>query len=275
MAYLTQPPARRGALRLWIGARFFRAQRWRLWLCSGIRFARPRPEVSCPYRAACHATPLLRRLRDVDMWMQENKVHNLTLAVERLNNTVLLPGEVLSYWRRIGKPTRKKGYVEGMLLRNGKVTADVGGGLCQLSNLLYWMTLHTPLTVVERHRHGYDVFPDADRTQPFGSGATCYYNYLDLMISNGTEHPYRLCLQLKDGFLQGEWYTALPPVCRYEVYEREHLMQGEYWGGYTRHNVLARRTFDLDGALLCDEVIAENHAVMMYSPMLTGEQDRP
>lgn len=44
------------------------------------------------------------------------------------------------------------------------------------------MALHTPLTVTERHRHGYDVFPDAERTIPFGSGATCFYNYGDLMI---------------------------------------------------------------------------------------------
>ena len=45
-----------------------------------------------------------------------------------------------------------------------------GGGLCQLSNLIYWMTLHTPLTITERYRHSYDVFPDSNRTQPFGSG---------------------------------------------------------------------------------------------------------
>ena len=39
------------------------------------------------------------------------------------------------------------------------------------------MTLHTPLQVTERYRHSYDVFPDADRKLPFGSGATCAYNY--------------------------------------------------------------------------------------------------
>ena len=58
-----------------------------------------------------------------------------------------------------------------MLLKNGTVQYGCGGGLCQLSNLIFWMTLHTPLEVKERHRHGYDVFPDSNRTQPFGSGA--------------------------------------------------------------------------------------------------------
>lgn len=49
------------------------------------------------------------------------------------------------------------------------------------------MTIHTPLTVVERWRHTYDVFPDNNRTQPFASGATCAYPALDLQIENRTD----------------------------------------------------------------------------------------
>ena len=37
------------------------------------------------------------------------------------------------------------------------------------------------------------------------------------------------------------------------------------WGGYTRHN---RLVYDLEGRLLCEEPLAENHAVMMYFPYL-------
>ncbi|MEI3305467.1 MAG: VanW family protein [Dysosmobacter sp.] len=58
------------------------------------------------------------------------------------------------------------------------------------------MTLHTPLTVVERYRHSHDVFPDANRTQPFGSGATCAYPHRDLMIRNDTQQPFQLCLRV-------------------------------------------------------------------------------
>ena len=159
-----------------------------------------------------------------------------------------------------------------MLLRNGRVVPGVGGGLCQCSNLLYWMTLHTPLTVTERHRHGYDVFPDADRTQPFGSGATCFYNYLDLTIRNDTPDTWRLMLRVTDTHLEGEWRCSAPQTLRYEVYEKEHYFQGEYWGGYTRHNALYRRVLDLKGVLLGDEFVCENHALMMYSPMLPEER---
>ena len=52
----------------------------------------------------------------------------------------------------------------------GQIGGDIGGGLCQLSNLIFWMTLHTPLTVVERYRHSHDVFPDATVPSPSAAG---------------------------------------------------------------------------------------------------------
>lgn len=137
-----------------------------------------------------------------------------------------------------------------------------------MSNLIYWMTIHTPLTVTERHRHGYDVFPDSNRTQPFGSGATCFYNYGDLMIQNDTDETYQLLIRFEQDHLVGEWRMNREPDCYYEVYEKEHYMQPEYWGGYTRHNVICRRKYDKNENLETDEYIVENHAIMMYSPFL-------
>ena len=155
-----------------------------------------------------------------------------------------------------------------MLLRNGRAVAGVGGGLCQLSNLIFWMTLHTPLTVTERHRHGYDVFPDANRTQPFGSGATCFYPYLDLMIRNDTQDTYQMRVRVGKTDLEGEWRVSAEPTERYAVVERNHEMRAQYWGGYIRHNELYRQTFDLQGNLLAETLVAVNDAVMMYSPYL-------
>jgi vancomycin resistance protein VanW len=130
------------------------------------------------------------------------------------------------------------------------------------------MTLHTPLQVVERHRHSYDVFPDSSRTQPFGSGATCAYNYLDLMIRNTTDSPYQLKLAVRNHRLTGEWRALTEPLYTYEVYEKDHRISQEYWGGYVRHNTLCRRVYRRDGELAGDEFITENHALMMYSPLL-------
>ncbi|MCI3920115.1 VanW family protein [Paenibacillus sp. TRM 82003] len=264
-------PIRRSALRLAAGKRYYTWKRYAVWALQRSGCARERKEAPLSFQATGHATPLYRKLRNVDMWLQHNKVTNVTLAAERLNGLLIRPGETFSYWRTIGKPTKRKGYKEGMVLFYGGFKPGVGGGLCQLSNLIYWMTLHTPLTVTERHRHSYDVFPDANRTQPFGSGATCAYNYLDLQIRNDTSRTYQLLVQVGDQALAGEWRCDTPQIERYEVFELEHSIKQQHWGGYTRHNKIYRRLLQPDGEWIRDEYVTENHALMMYSPLLPGD----
>lgn len=202
--------------------------------------------------------------------MQQNKIHNLKLAVEKLNGLVLRPGETFSYWRLIGFPGKLKGYRKGMVLVNGQVRAKRGGGLCQLSNLLYWLTLHTPLTVSERYRHSFDVFPDSGRTQPFGSGATCVYNYRDLQITNNFIETFLLSLEVKDRHLVASWKSQFPLSYTYRVYEKKHWITQDK-GFYIRHNILYRECY-LNNQLFSDEYLTENHALMMYSPLLQPPQ---
>lgn len=261
-------PIHRSSLRLKCGKAYYTFRRYWVWVTGNVKIARTRETTKLAYSIFQHQTPLFRRLKDVDMWLQHNKIINLKIAVNRLNNIVIQPGETFSYWRLIGKPTRKKGYVDGMVLYSGSFRSDVGGGLCQLSNLIYWMTLHSPLTVVERHRHSYDVFPDAGRTQPFGSGATCAYNYLDLQIRNDTEIAYQLQVNVGETDLIGEWRSKVKSRYRYEIYEKEHLIKAEYWGGYTRYNRINRRIWNEAEVCIADEEVTENTALMMYEPLL-------
>ena len=266
-----RPPIHRSWLRLRMGKAYYTGKRYLLWCSPKFRWAKNRSQVLLPNVQFRHATPLMRQLRGEDLELQRNKITNLRLAVDRLDGIVLAPGETFSYWKLIGKPSRRKGYLEGMVLFLGQIGSDVGGGLCQLSNLIFWMTLHTPLTVVERYRHSHDVFPDTNRTQPFGSGATCAYPHRDLMIRNDTEQPFQLCVQVGKQVLKGEWRAPAPPVCRYEIVERNHRMDQASWGGYVRHNELYRRIYDLEGGLLEEEFLFANDAIMMYSPLLPEE----
>ena len=262
-------PIRRSRLRRRLGRTFYTWRRYVLWLSGKYRFARERQRNrELPYVHADHRTPLLRKLGAVDMQYQYNKITNLRLAVEQLDGLILRPGETMSYWKLIGKPTYKKGYLDGLVLYCGRFDYGVGGGLCQLSNLIFWMTLHTPLTVDERYRHSHDVFPDSNRTQPFGSGATCAYPHRDLMITNDTARTFQLRLRVGEEYLEGEWRCDYEPYVRYRVVERDHEIRPEYFGGYSRHNRLYRQTLNPDGKVLCDELIVENHALMMYSPLL-------
>lgn len=267
--YQSKKPASRSPIRMLLGKLYFTLRRYFKWIFNrSISYALELRKIELPYIVVSHKTPLYRQLRNVDMWLQENKATNLKLACEKLDGIILKPGETFSFWRLVGKPTKAKGYLKGMVLTNGSYTAGVGGGLCQLSNLIFWMSLHTPLTVTERWRHTHDVFPDVNRTQPFGSGATVVYNYVDLQIRNDTEHEYQLKVRVGDNDLEGEWRCEQSCPYHYEVYESEHLIKQEWWGDYTRHNVIRRKVWDDCDNLVTDELVTENHAIMMYEPLL-------
>lgn len=265
-------PINRSKLRLMAGKVYYSLSRYLLWYSGKYKFAGTLSNQNLEYVHFSHETPLLRNLKDVDMKYQYNKIINLKLAVIKLDGIVIKPGETFSYWKLIGRPTEKKGYVPGMILYCGNYTMGIGGGLCQLSNLIYWMTLHTPLTVVERYRHSYDVFPDSNRTQPFGSGATCFYPYRDIMIKNDTNEDYQLKVKVGQYYLEGGWFSSSKPINKYEIIEKNHNFKSEFWGGFSRHNELYRRRYTMEDVLMDEEYITENHALMMYSPFLDSGQ---
>lgn len=252
-----------------LGGRVYHtALRYCDWYLSGKKIATTREDKLYKVVAFHHETPLLRNLPREDMHLQFNKITNLKVAIERLDRLVIMPGEVFSYWFILGNPSRSKGYLEGMVLKQGQISKGIGGGLCQLSNLIYWMTLHTPLQVIERWRHSYDVFPDTERKLPFGSGATCAYPYLDLQIKNITDDPFQLSLWTDEKNLIGEWRSVRPLEYQYLIYEKEHAMIHEPPFGYIRHNILRREVKNHQGILIADEFVAENRALMMYNPYI-------
>ena len=263
-----ESPIKRGKLRHYLGREFYILKRRLRWLFGSEHYARVRHGVEASHLLFEHQSTLLRRLKDVDMELQYNKITNLRLAVAKLDGVVIRPGETFSIWRLVGRPSARKGYLEGMVLHNGKVQRGVGGGLCQLGNLLYWITLHSPLTIQERWRHSFDVFPDVQRTIPFACGATLSYNYIDFRFRNDTDQPFYLELWMDDTYLWGRLSTEGRHTCSYHVEERDHRVVQQMWGGYTRHNRIVRITTYPDGTT-SEQLLVENHAIMMYSPILS------
>jgi vancomycin resistance protein VanW len=262
-------PQQRSALRMALGKTWFTAKRRMQWHLPGKRYATGRSSTPLPHQHASHRTPLLRPLKGVDMWLQHNKVASLKVAASCIDGLLLRPGETFSFWRLVGKPTARRGFRTGLVLRNGQISQGIGGGLCQMTNLIYWMALHTELSITERWRHGFDVFPDEGRNQPFASGATCSYNYIDLQISNRTANTYQLRVWVEGDYLNGEWRAEAHPRHTYEIVERDHAIRTEWWGGYSRHNSLHRIARDHGTGAECgEEFITENHAIMMYAPLL-------
>ncbi|WP_313164511.1 VanW family protein [Sedimentibacter sp.] len=115
-------PIKRSKLRLMLGKAYYTLSRYALWHSGKLKFADNRLTEQFKYIYFSHKTPLLRELKDVDMQYQYNKIINLKLAVKRIDGIVIKPGETFSYWKMIGRPTSKKGYVPGMVLYCGSYT---------------------------------------------------------------------------------------------------------------------------------------------------------
>ncbi|WP_341472537.1 VanW family protein [Clostridium thermarum] len=113
MGYIDKKPIKRSKIRLFLGKMYYSGKRYRQWYFSGIKYSKNLVEEKYPYVIFTHSTPLIRKLKDVDMRLQYNKVTNLRLAVKNLNHIVIKPGETFSYWKLIGKTSYKKGYLDG------------------------------------------------------------------------------------------------------------------------------------------------------------------
>lgn len=215
-----------------------------------------------PSVVARHQSLLLKKLGDSNEHLQRQKIKNLALAIERINKAIIEPQQTFSYWHLIGKPKAKDGYVLGMLLSRGKVVEGVGGGLCQLSNLLYWLFLHAPVEIIERYHHSYDVFPDSGRVLPFGSGATVFYNYVDLVVKNISPQPLQLKLWLTDAHLKGQILTPHSFPLKYSIREMNHCFVN-WKGKLFRYNELWQDIFK-EGKLQETRFITKNFAPVLY-----------
>jgi vancomycin resistance protein VanW len=238
------------------------------WWFGNVRLATRRKKEKLPVVITRHESLLLRRLGNADMRLQYNKVKNLRIASNRMTHIVMAPGETFSLWRSVGRASRLRGYVPGMLLSQGEVIEGVGGGLCQLANLLHWMALHSPLVVSERYHHSFDAFPDSGRVLPFGSGATIFYNYIDLKFYNPTNQPIQICVWLDDTHLQGELRTTEPLPYSYKVIERDHkFTYVAHEKKYYRENALYQARIDRKTGKYVDErLLYKNHSEVKYIP---------
>lgn len=198
------------------------------------------------------------------MHLQRNKVENLKIVAECLNGIVVRPGESFSFCRLVGKPTAKRGFLEGMELSMGKAQSGIGGGICQMANLLNWLVMHSPLTVTERSSHSFDPFPDQNRSIPFGTGCAIFYNYVDFRFRNDTERSFQLKLWMDENQLWGELVSDEEIAETYKVFEEGHafVQEGTQW---YRSNVIMRRVMvRRGGKFLRNEEVKRNFVRVMY-----------
>ena len=150
-----------------VAVRANRARRRIQWMLADTTWASTRQPVDLPVRVRRHKSLLLRQLGESEMHLQHNKVTNLRIAAACVDGLLVRPGETFSFNKVVGNCTRRRGFVEGMRLSNGAARTGIGGGICQLANLIHWMALHSGLTVTERSEHSFDpLLPPPRRPLP-------------------------------------------------------------------------------------------------------------
>ena len=236
---------------------------------SGTAFARQQPGELLPAVVYRHNSLIRRKLGNVDLHLQENKAVSLGIAAPLVNGVVIRPGETFSFWKLVGSCTAAKGYREGLVINHGRPDSGIGGGLCQFTNLLHWMVLHSELTIVEHHHHGdLDLFLDFNRQIPFGSGTSIIYNYLDYRVRNDTDQAFQFLIHTTDEHLCGELRAERVPGVKFHIREEDAYFH-ESDGQVYRHNKVIRLTRDKrTGLVTSTEQIIENNALVVYDRAL-------
>jgi vancomycin resistance protein YoaR len=115
-----------------------------------------------------------------------NRSYNIALAAKALNNTLIKPGEVFSFNKRVGPRTAKSGYREAIIIESNVFVPGLGGGVCQVSSTLYNTVLLAGLEITERSNHSLAI-----TYVPLGRDAAVSYGYQDLKFRNNLKsHIY-------------------------------------------------------------------------------------
>lgn len=153
-----------------------------------------------------------------DIKYQLNKVENLKLAANSINGVVIEPGETFSFWMLVKNAEKNGSYKEGLTVVNNRTVAVKGGGLCQISNMLFWLFLHTPLTIVERHPHSAETIPHPKGSEiPVGVDATIAEGWLDLKVKNNTDESFQILISFDNDTMYGSILSNREQLISYKV----------------------------------------------------------
>ncbi|NCN87516.1 MAG: hypothetical protein GW941_01320 [Candidatus Pacebacteria bacterium] len=116
-----------------------------------------------------------------------NRVWNVSLTAEKMNNILVAPGEEVSFNKTLGEVSRRTGYRSAYVISGGKTVLGDGGGVCQVSTTYFRAILNAGLEVTKRKAHSYRVSYYELNQKP-GIDATVYSGDVDLRFINDTGH---------------------------------------------------------------------------------------
>ncbi|QOF79010.1 VanW family protein [Variovorax sp. 38R] len=192
-----QPPRRIDAIDFWLRSRLLAtAHALRETLRpSARRWPRGQHALADAPVLAQYRTPLWTDGRADEFPLVAGKVQNLRVARVAFDAIEVPAGEVLSFWRQLGRPGAGRGFVVGREVRGGCVVPTLAGGLCQLSNALATVAVRAGFELVERHGHTARI-EQADAPGSDAVDATVFWNYVDLKLR--ARQAWRLEVALTD-----------------------------------------------------------------------------
>lgn len=207
---------------------------------------------------------LIKKGKGIDPRTQENKAVNIKVASKKITGIVIPPGKTFSFWKTVGSVNKRKGYKEGRVIKQDKLVTDTGGGLCNLANTINNLILHSPLEIVEFHKHSDALASDVEHRVPMSNGTSVSYNYIDYRFKNNTDQDVQIVLWCDDKKLHGELRSEEEFPCSYELVEENHHFEKED-DKYYRVSKIYRNTIDKKtGNVQNKELIWDNHSLVMF-----------
>jgi len=233
-------------------------------MLSKENYAKQRTTVKLPNIISEQSSNLIKRGKGIDITLQENKAINIKLACDKINGIIIHPGETFSFWKTVGKTTKRKGYKNGRVIVAQKIIPEIGGGLCNLGNTIHRLVLHSPLEVTEFYNHSDALAPEEGERVPFNSGTSISYNYIDYRFKNNTDQKIQLLVWCENDKLYGELRSEHSIPHSYKLLEENHHFHKEN-DKYYRISKIYKASIDKEtGDLISKELVLDNHSEVMY-----------
>lgn len=232
---------------------------------DGRRYSQTIDREYLPYKLFEADCALYNHMTGFDMVYQDNKVYNLKLAAKTLNGLLIKPGETFSLCRSMRHADKFTPYKDGLTVKDGKLTTAYGGGMCQISNLLFWMFLHTPLRVIERSGHDVKEFPEPNSDEIKGVDATLSEGWIDLKAQNDTDCTFQITVTFDDEKIYGTVFVDKPPDAFYKAVNGDIQYVREN-GGIYEYVKVERVDIDVySGATIKQTPLYTNKCKICYS----------
>lgn len=166
-----------------------------------------------------------------------DRTTNLRLASNKINGTVLMPGETFSFNQVVGKRTKAAGYKSAAIFSDGQVVDGLGGGICQVTSTLYNAVIEADLEIVSRRNHMF--VPSYVKA---GADATVVWGSTDFKFKNSRDYPIKIVTSVQNGYATAQIY-GLKNDIEYDIsIESEKIKTLKYTTTYQKSSTYKKGT---------------------------------